>query len=269
MRKNVWMLAGAAFLSAAAASGQQSNGCGNLPGYDQLKKALIAARAAEDSGLNAQEWATIVDRDGVVCAIAFTGNNRTAQMGIGRISSAMRANTGNAFGFDSTSSSNGKGMPAGLALSSANLYSATQPGGFVAGIAQNYPVNQAAAFAPAAYDYLGTSIDPMVGLKIGGFSPIGGGLALYGQGRVVLGGIGVSGDHSCTDHAIAWRVRNLLGLDHMAGIPGVSGDPARPDNIVYDITPNPDGGIGNSAHGLGHPKCPNAGDQTKLPAVQP
>ena len=44
-----------------------------------------------------------------------------------------------------------------------------------------------------------------------------------------------SGDTSCADHNIAWRVRNLLGLDHMAGVGGVSGDATRPDNIVYDI----------------------------------
>jgi len=37
---------------------------------------------------------------------------------------------------------------------------------------------------------------------------------------------------------IAWRVRNNLGLDHLKGVAGVSGDPDRPDNIVYDISPS-------------------------------
>jgi len=267
MRTSVLKFVSAAFLAAATASAQ-NNGCANLPDYPQLKRMLIAARTAENSGLNAQEWATVVDRDGVVCAVAFTGPDRTSQMGIGRISSAMRANTANAFGFDSGSFSNGKGFPPGLALSTANLFSSTQPGGFVAGLTENYPVNQSAAFAPPLERY-GTSVDPLVGQRIGGFSAIGGGLALYGPGQVAVGGIGVSGDHSCTDHDVAWRVRSLLGLDHMAGMPGLSGDPARPDNIVYDITANPDGGTGNSAHGLGHPRCPDAGDPTKLPAVRP
>ena len=265
MKTRGLMIACAAFLAAAEA-GAQNNGCGNLPDYAQLKRMLIAARTAENSGSNAQEWATIVDRDGVVCAVAFTGADRTSQMGIGRISSALRANTANAFGYDSGSSSNGKGYPIGLALSTANLFSSTQPGGFVAGIADNYPVNQSVAFAPPI-ERIGTSSDPMVGQRIGGFSAIGGGLALYGPGQAVVGGIGVSGDHPCTDHDVAWRTRNLLGLDHMAGMPAPTGDPNHPDNIVYDITPNPDGGIGKSASGLGHPKCPNAGDQTKLPAV--
>jgi len=98
---------------------------------------------------------------------------------------------------------------------------------------------------------------------------IGGGLGLFAAGQTAVGGIGVAGDHACTDHDIAWRTRHLLGLDHLGGFPPVSGDPNRPDNIVYDITPNPAGGIGNSASGLGHPKCPSLGDQTKLPTVIP
>jgi hypothetical protein len=108
----------------------------------------------------------------------------------------------------------------------------------------------------------------MTGSKIGGANVFGGGLALYGVGQAVVGGIGVSGDTSCTDHMVAWRTRNLLALDHLLGVGGVSGDPMRPDNIVYDITANPDGGTGVSA-GWGHPKCLNTGDQTKLPAVKP
>jgi len=97
----------------------------------------------------------------------------------------------------------------------------------------------------------------------------GGGLALYGQGQVVVGAIGVSGDTSCTDHMVAWRTRNNLNLDHLAGVGGVSGDSARPDNIIYDVTADPNGGTGVSKGGFGHPTCINTGDQTKLPAVKP
>jgi hypothetical protein len=35
----------------------------------------------------------------------------------------------------------------------------------------------------------------------------------------------------------------------------VSGDSARPDNIVYDITPQPGQQEGVSANGWGHPMC--------------
>jgi hypothetical protein len=46
-------------------SNGNSNGCGKLPSYAQLKTALTAAVAAEASGLDLQMWGTIVDRDGV------------------------------------------------------------------------------------------------------------------------------------------------------------------------------------------------------------
>ena len=59
-------------------AGNGNNGCKGLPEYNALKAALVAATAAETSGLNNQMWATIVDRDGVVCAVAFSGANRGA-----------------------------------------------------------------------------------------------------------------------------------------------------------------------------------------------
>jgi hypothetical protein len=97
----------------------------------------------------------------------------------------------------------------------------------------------------------------------------GGGLALYATGQKIVGGVGVSGDTSCADHFIGWRVRNLLRLDHLKNAGGVSGDPDRPDNIIFDITPNPAGGTGVSLGGFGHPKCINTGDEKTLPATQP
>jgi hypothetical protein len=105
--------------------------------------------------------------------------------------------------------------------------------------------------------------------KIGGVNVFGGGLALYGTGKQIIGAIGVSGDTSCADHDIAWRVRHNLNPDHLAGVGGVSGDAAHPDNIIYDITPNPSGGTGISASGFGHPTCINTADPSTLPAVQP
>ena len=60
----------------------------------------------------------------------------------------------------------------------------------------------------------------------------------------------LSGDSSCADHNVAWRTRNNLGLDHVPG--GVSGDPARHDNIVFDLTDDV-GGNPESSGGFGHP----------------
>ena len=245
-----------------------NNGCSDLPNYLQLKTALAAATATETSGLNNQMWGTIVDRDGVVCAVAFTGVNRGAQWPGSRVISAQKANTANAFSLDASSNSGGSGQANGLSLSTANLYSATQPGGSLFGLQASNPVDTGVAYKGPSSAY-GTPGDPMVGEKIGGVNVFGGGLALYGPGKKLIGAVGVSGDTSCADHDIAWRTRNNLKLDHLAGVGGVSGDTARPDNIIYDITPNPNGGTGNSAGGFGHPKCINTLDPTTLPAVKP
>jgi hypothetical protein len=53
----------------------------------------------------------------------------------------------------------------------------------------------------------------MVGSRIGGVNVFGGGLALYNARRKVVGALGVSGDTSCADHMIDWRLRNRLSFD--------------------------------------------------------
>ena len=243
------------------------NACAGLPGQAALQGALASAVSVESSGLNNNMWATIVNRDGIVCAVAFSGSNRASQWPGSRVISAQKANTANAFSLDSGSVANGSGQPNGLALSTANLYSAVQPGGSLYGLQHSNPVDTGVAYGGPPGNY-GTAHDGMVGNRIGGVNVFGGGLGLYASGAKVVGGLGVSGDTSCADHNIAWRVRNNLALDHLAGVGGVSGDPARPDNIVYDITPNPAGGTGNSAGGFGHPTCINTGNPAALPAVQ-
>ena len=247
---------------------KEHNSCAGLPSYTDLKNALTQAVSAETSGLNLHMWGTIVDRDGVVCAVAFSGAGRGAQWPGSRVISAQKANTANAFSLDSSSNSNGSGKATGLALSTANLYSAVQPGGSLFGLQFSNPVDPEVAYKGPSNLY-GTGNDPMVGTKPGGVNVFGGGLALYAAGQKIIGAVGVSGDTSCADHNIGWRVRNLLGLDHLAGVGGVSGDAARPDNIIFDITPNAAGGTGISAGGFGHPTCLNTGGSATLPAVQP
>jgi len=249
-------------------NGNGDNNCASLPSFSALQSALVAAVATETSGLNNQMWGTIVDRNGVVCAVAFSGANSGAQWLASRAISAQKASTANALSLDSSSNSNGSGQPKGLALSSANLYSAVQPGGSLFGLQESNPVDPGVAYQGKSSQY-GTSHDPLVGNKMGGINVFGGGLALYTKGGVLVGGVGVSGDTSCADHNIAWRVRNNLALDHLANVGGVSGDPQRPDNIVFDITPNPNGGTGISAGGYGHPPCYNSFGSSTLPPVQP
>src|SRR5207247_1683168 len=155
----------------------QGAACANLPNFSALKNALTAATATETSGLNNQMWATIVDRDGVVCAVAFSGTNRGAQWPGSRVISAQKANTANAFSLDSSSSSNGSGQATGLALSTANLYTAVQPGGSLFGLQLSNPVDPSVAYAGPSTHY-GAANDPMVGRKPGGVNVFGGGLAL-------------------------------------------------------------------------------------------
>ena len=248
----------------------QGNGanaaCAGLPSYAALKTALESANTTDSSGLKNQMWATVVGRDGIVCAVAFTGSDRGAQWPGSRVISAQKANTANAFSLDSTSSSGGRGQPTGLALSTANLYAAVQPGGSLFGLQESNPVDTGVAYKGPSSKY-GTSSDPMVGAKIGGVNVFGGGLGLYATGKKLVGGVGVSGDTSCRDHNVAWLVRHNLGLDHMMGVGGVSGDATRPDNIVLDFTPNPDG---FSPSGWGHPTCPSTGFPAGgLPPVVP
>jgi uncharacterized protein GlcG (DUF336 family) len=214
--------------------------CKGLPSHAALRTALKAAQAQANGGFGLNMWGTIVNRDGVVCAVAFTGNDRDDQWPGSRVISAQKANTANAFSLT------------GLALSTANLYSAVQPGGTLYGLQHSNPVNTDAAYRGDPAEN-GQTDDPMVGGRIGGVNVFGGGLALYDSNRRLLGAVGVSGDSSCADHNIAWRTRHNLRLDHVPA--GVSGDPARPDNIVYDIVYQPGHPEGISAGGWGHPVC--------------
>ncbi len=106
----------------------------------------------------------------------------------------------------------------------------------------------------------GSASDPMVGKRIGGVNVFGGGLALYNESGVIIGGIGVSGDSSCADHNIAWRARHALNLDFVPG--GVAAD--KSDTIIYDVKD------GKSAGGFGHPTCGGKEDGivAGLPPVQ-
>ena len=228
------------------------NACQGLPTHSALQAQLKLAQATPNGGFGLNMWATVVNRDGVVCAVAFTGNVRGDQWPGSRAISAQKANTANAFS-----------LP-GLALSTANLYTATQPGGSLFGLQASNPVDTSVAYGGNSANN-GQSNDPMVGGKIGGVNVFGGGLALYNSSKVLIGAVGVSGDSSCADHNIAWKTRHGLGLDWVPA--GVSGDANRPDNIVYDITSQPGQMPGNSVGGWGHPICSTA--STSIAATLP
>ena len=155
-------------------------------------------------------WGTIVAEDGTVCAVAHTGaDNLQSQWLASRVISAQKANTANSLSLGQ----NDGGTNAGLALSTANLWAAVQPGGSLFGLQHSNPVDPAVAYKGPSSKF-GKSNDPMVGKLIGGVNVFGGGLALYNEAGDRVGGVGVSGDTSCRDHMVAWETRHNLGLDH-------------------------------------------------------
>ena len=203
---------------------------------DQLRTALQqsvkSSGGPTNGGLDNNEWAAAVDTNGIVCAITYSGQTVTDQWAASRAISAEKANTANALSLNT------------FALSTANLYAGANPGGPLYEVVEtNLPNNQLLyAGDPSTY---GTATDPFLGHALGGVVPFGGGLALY-DGIAKVGAIGVSGDSSCADHNVAWRVRHQLQLDKVPA--GVS--PSHNDQILYDLLPDK-----TSASGYGHAKC--------------
>jgi uncharacterized protein GlcG (DUF336 family) len=271
------MLAGFVMLVSFALPALASDECSalGLGNKDAIHTALTAALAGvapsipNNGGLGNHMWGTIVDQDGKVCAVTFTGSTRIDQWPGSRAISAQKANTAASFN-----------LPLGQggtvdALSTANLWTQAQPGGSLFGLQFSNPVNASVAYGKAgktggkAKNY-GTKKDPYVNHFIGGVNVFGGGLGLYNAAGPKVGGIGVSGDTSCADHNIAWRTRNALGLDQLttAGVSGLSASP-RQDNIIYDIPVGMTHDASDtSVSGFGHPICGFGENLIVLPATQ-
>jgi uncharacterized protein GlcG (DUF336 family) len=231
----------------------QKTPCQGLPDFGKVKAALITAVKEGNQGnggLGNQEWAAIVDRDGIVCAVVFSGPDRGVEWPGSRMIAAEKANTANAFSGPN------------FALSTANVYASAQPGGSLYGIVTAAPPNPQAAYAGKPDDF-GQPNDPLVGKAVGGVIVFAGGLALYTPQGKLIGGLGVSGDTACADHVIAWKVRHAVALD---GVPmGVGTD--QTDNIIFDMQ------SGTSASGFGHPSCKGGRSSDdiakKLPQTHP
>jgi len=190
-----------------------------------LKSSVKASGGPSNGGFDNHQWASVVTREGVVCAVAFSGNKADDQWPGSRIIAMAKANTANAFSLK------------GMALSTANLFALAQPGQSLYGIVQASPPSPEASSGEASQ--FGTASDPALGKRIGGVIVFGGGLALYND-RGIVGGLGISGDSSCADHNVAWRVRNALDL----------GKTPQKDAIIFDLSSD-----GKSASGFGHAKC--------------
>jgi uncharacterized protein GlcG (DUF336 family) len=208
---------------------------------DALKKSVKPGGGPGNGGLDNNEWAAVVGRDGAVCAVAFSGAKPDDQWLGSRAIAAEKANTANALSLQK------------FAISTANLYAGAQPAGPLFGLQTSNPVNTSVLYAGDAAAF-GSAQDPLVGKHLGGVIVFGGGLALY-NGQDVVGALGASGDTSCADHNIAWRMRQTLKLDKVPG--GVSSD--HNDAIIFDIQPDK-----TSVSGYGHPLC--GGQEDKIAA---
>jgi uncharacterized protein GlcG (DUF336 family) len=204
--------------------------------HEQLQSALRASvkpsGGPTNGGFDNHEWAAVVNHEGIVCAIAFSGAAWDDQWLGSRAISAEKAFTAAVFSLKS------------VATSTANLFWPSQPGGILYGLITSNPIDTGALYAGKSESY-GTANDPLIGHRLGGTVAFGGGLPLY-RGSNLIGGIGASGDTSCADHNIAWRLRKSLAFDQVPK--GISGN--KNDGIIYDV-----GADGRSESGFGHPKC--------------
>ena len=214
----------------------QQNSQGQQPGcsisgfvVSHLQSQLTTVAASGNGGLFMPNrmWSAVVDRHGVLCSVI--NNSEDAWPGSRSIAIA-KASTANDFSNDK------------LALSTANLYSFAQPANTnpsTVPAGSLYGLNNSNPFNPA-FQPQGTG----VGGVPGGIITFGGGVPLYSGGQVI-GGLGVSGDTACADHAIAYRMRAAAHLD---GIPPGGLGPNGTDNIAYLS-------LGELPNGPKHPHC--------------
>ena len=208
------------------------HGCAGLPTAAQLTSFLnsVAPVATESTAATGpigglfngtRMWAAVVNRYGELCAVAASRTDPT-QVWPGSLAIAKsKAYTANAFSLDT------------LALSTARLYTFTQPGHSLWSLGQSNLFNTGFLAAPDD----GSDGE---GRIPGGLIFFGGGLGLYSNGKII-GGLGISGDTSCADHEVAKRVRTAATLNPPGG--------SSVDDIVYSP---PD-----AASVFAHPVCLN------------
>jgi uncharacterized protein GlcG (DUF336 family) len=175
--------------------------CRDLPSVSDLKKWLQQAPSdgGEAGGLfsGRREWAAIVNRQGVICATAVATDDPAASWPGSQAISKAKAYTANSYSTDD------------LPLSTARLYTLTQPGHSLWGVSQPNPFDAGCLVEPSESSKTDGKI-------CGGAIAFGGGVPLYKQ-KTRVGGLGVSGDTACADHEIAKRIRHFAQLDPEKG----------------------------------------------------
>ncbi len=206
-------------------AGAASASCRDLPSADDLKKFLRQApgEGGDAGGLfsGKMEWAAVVNRNGEICATAVATDDPASSWPGSQAIAKAKAYTANAYSTDT--------QP----MSTARLYTLTQPGHSLWGVGEPNPFNPACLETPQ-------DAGKTDGKVCGGSIAFGGGVPLY-KGKTRVGGLGVSGDTACADHEIAKRIRHLAQLDPEKG--------AFVDDITFSSVDGPSE--------FTHPLCPN------------
>jgi uncharacterized protein GlcG (DUF336 family) len=190
------------FITEARLSAAAQGRCHGLPDETALKELLSAAPAAggEAGGLfhGTRMWGAVVNRSGELCAYATSMSDPSQVWPGSQAIAKAKAYTANAFSLDA------------LALSTARLYTFTQPGHSLWSLGQSNLFDPKFLAPPSGQ---GGGKEQITG----GLIFFGGGVPLYDADGAIIGGVGISGDTSCTDHEIAKRVRDLASLNPPGG----------------------------------------------------
>jgi len=199
MKRSAYLLC--ALVSGLGVSPALADNCSNLPTSAQLHQLLKTAATTQTpiGGLfeGARMWVAVVNRDGELCSVATSTDDPSGVWPGSQAIAKAKAYTANAFSLDD------------FALSTARLYTFTQPGHSLWSLGQSNLFNPVFLAAPSASNAGRGQIG-------GGLIFFGGGVPIYKEGKII-GGLGVSGDTSCADHEIAKRVRDLAGLNPPLG----------------------------------------------------
>ena len=227
MRIRAFVLAGLMLIATRGwADPGGAAGCKGLPDETTLAALLISAPGSggDAGGLfhGSRMWGAIVNRDGAICSFATNQTDSTQVWPGSQAIAKAKAYTANAFSLDS------------LALSTARLYTFTQPGHSLWSLGQSNLWDPGFIAPPSGQGGGKNQI-------AGGLIFFGGGVPLYNSSGKIIGGLGISGDTSCTDHEIAKRVRNLANLNPSGGM------------LIDDITYS----LADGASVFTHPLCLN------------
>src|SRR4051812_12571915 len=121
---------------------------------EALRSSVKPSGGPANGGFDNQEWAALVGRDGIVCAVVYSGDQVSDQWPGSRAIAMEKATTANAFSLK------------GMALSTANLFALAQPGQSLYGIITASPPSPEGNAGDSSQ--FGAPNDPMIGKRMGG-----------------------------------------------------------------------------------------------------